>query len=112
MSMELTEVSNRVKDELQELSGNKNWTRGLAAGSLITGAVLLATGKRKAGFAVTALGAVVALLEDQENMREIWERLPHYIQTSQHFLGRFEGFITELAQQGDRIRSVMGQRQV
>ena len=39
----------------------KNWVRTVAAGSLMTGAILLATGKRKSGLAVAAAGTIFAL---------------------------------------------------
>jgi hypothetical protein len=42
----------------------KNWVRTVAAGSLLTGAVLLATGKRKSGLVVAAAGTIFALAED------------------------------------------------
>jgi hypothetical protein len=109
--MELTQVPETVKRELANNLGNvnRNWTRGLAAGSLITGAVLLASGKRKSGFAVTAVGALVALFEDTDNVREIWEQLPGYLQNGQQMLGRVETFVRELAEQGERIRKIMNQ---
>ena len=55
---------------------DKNWVRTVAAGSLVTGAVLLATGKRKAGLAVAAAGTVFALLEDPEGVKKVWNSLP------------------------------------
>ncbi len=108
--MELAQINDKVKSVEQSLGVDRNWTRGLAAGSLITGAVLLASGKRKAGFAVTAVGAVVALLEDVDNLREIWDQLPGYLQNGQQMLGRVESFVTELAQQGERITKLINQQ--
>lgn len=110
MSMELTQVNEAVKNVGETLQANKNWTRGLAAGSLITGAVLLASGKRKAGFAVAGVGAAVALLEDQQDLRALWEQLPGHLQNGQQMLSRLESFITELAQQGERISKLINQQ--
>ena len=109
MAIELTEVAGNVKNRLEENlpGGTRTWTRGLAAGSLLTGAVLLATGRRRAGLAVTAVGTVVALLEESNNVREIWDKLPTYIQTAHEALGRFEVFVQDLAEQGDKIRRVI-----
>ena len=47
---------------------DKNWVRTVAAGSLVTGAILLATGKRKAGLTVAAAGTIFALVEDPEGV--------------------------------------------
>jgi hypothetical protein len=109
MAIELSEVAERVRDSLDENlpGGSAAWTRGLAAGSLLTGAVLLATGRRRAGLAVTAAGALIALLEESDNVREVWEKLPDYIQTAQEALGRFEAFTQDLAEQGEKIRRVI-----
>lgn len=89
---------------------NKRWTGAVAAGSLITGAILLATGKRRAGLAVTAVGTVIALLEDPDSVSAVWNSLPSYLQTGKHLLNRFESFVEELAEQGDKIRSLLEKR--
>src|SRR6201985_1193136 len=109
MASDLSKMAGRLRDSLDDTlpGGTRAWTRGLAAGSLLTGAVLLATGRRRAALAVTAAGSLVALLEESDNVRELWENLPDYIQTAQKALGRFEGFVQDLAEQGDRIRRVI-----
>jgi hypothetical protein len=40
-------------------------------------------------------------------VREVWEKLPDYIQTAQEALGRFEAFTQDLAEQGEKIRRVI-----
>jgi hypothetical protein len=109
MARELNKMAGRLRDTLDDNlpGGTGAWTRGLAAGSLLTGAVLLATGRRKTGLAVTAIGSVIALLEESDGVRELWDNLPDYIHTAQEALGRFEGFVQDLAEQGDRIRHVI-----
>jgi len=109
MASELAEIAERLKDSLDDNlpGGTSVWTRGLAAGSLLTGAVLLATGRRRAGLAVAATGSVFALLEESDAVREVWENLPDYLQSAQKALGRFETFIQDLSEQGDRIRHII-----
>ena len=109
MARELSKMAERLRDTLDDNlpGGASAWARGLAAGSLLTGAVLLATGRRRAGLAMTAAGSLVALLEESDGVREVWEKLPDYIQTAQQALGRFEGFVQDLSEQGDRIRRVI-----
>jgi len=109
MAKEMNKMAGRLRDSLDDNlpGGTRAWTRGLAAGSLLTGAVLLATGRRRAALAVTAAGSLVALLEESDSVRDLWESLPDYIQTAQQALGRFEGFVQDLAEQGDRIRRVI-----
>ena len=111
--MELMETSQKVKTALDDNlpGGTKAWTRGLAAGSLITGAVLLASGRRKAGLVVTVAGTIAALLEDSDSLRHGWEQLPSYIKQGQQMLQRFESFVEELSVQGDRIRKMINAQQ-
>ena len=109
MASGLTEIVENVKDAMDENlpGGSRAWTRGLAAGALLTGAVLLAAGRRRAGLAVTVAGTVVVLLEDQKGVRELWDNLPNYIESAHEALNRFEVFVQDLAEQGDKIRKVV-----
>lgn len=92
------------------LADQLTWQRGVAAGSLITGAILLATGKRKAGIALTAVGAAAALLEDVEGTRQLWNSIPDYIESGQQVLGRVEKFVEELAEQGERVSKLINKQ--
>jgi hypothetical protein len=94
---------NRLVDQ----DWNKNWVRTVAAGSLVTGAVLLASGKRKAGLAIAAAGTVFALVEDPEGVKKVWNNIPDYLDNGHNLLSRFEKFIGELTSQGEKLRSVV-----
>jgi hypothetical protein len=94
---------NRLVDQ----DWNKNWVRTVAAGTLVTGAVLLASGKRKAGLAIAAAGTVFALVEDPEGVKKVWNNIPDYLDNGHNLLTRFEKFIGELTSQGEKLRSVV-----
>jgi hypothetical protein len=94
---------NRLLDQ----GWDKNWVRTVAAGSLVTGAVLLASGKRKAGLAVAAAGTVFALLEDPEGVKKVWNNIPDYLDSGHSMLSRFEKFVGELTAQGEKLRTVV-----
>jgi hypothetical protein len=94
---------NRILDE----GWNKNWVRTVAAGSMVTAAILLATGKRKAGLTVAAAGTIFALIEDPEGVKAVWNNIPDYLESGQGLLTRFEKFVGELTVQGERLRSVV-----
>jgi hypothetical protein len=112
--MGITRIPQQVAATVQDAAGtivdagwDKNWVRTVAAGSLVTGAVLLATGKRKAGLAVAAAGTVFALLEDPEGVKKAWNSLPDYLESGHGMLGRFEQFVGELTAQGEKLRTVI-----
>jgi hypothetical protein len=113
VGIELMESTHKMRAALDENlpGGTKAWTRGLAAASLITGAVLLASGRRKAGMIVTVAGTIAALLEDSDALRQGWEQLPAYIKQGQHMLERCESFVEELSIQGERIRKMINAQQ-
>src|SRR5580698_380293 len=94
---------NRLVDQ----DWNKNWVRTVAAGSLVTGAVLLASGKRKSGLAVAAAGTVFALVEDPDGVKKFWNNIPNYLDSGHDVLSRFEKFVSELTVQGEKIRAVV-----
>ena len=84
-----------------------NWLRALAAGSLVTGAVLLLTGRRKAALTVSGLGAAVILAEDPEAMKELWHGVPDYLQDGHELLGRLEGVLDGITEQSTRVRQLV-----
>ncbi|AXC09754.1 hypothetical protein ACPOL_0373 [Acidisarcina polymorpha] len=73
----------------------------------MTSAVLLLTGRRKAALAVVAAGAAVALLEDPEGVRKFWSDVPDYVKAGQRLLGRLEGIIEQVADQGQTLKDVL-----
>jgi hypothetical protein len=110
------QVASTVQDAAENLKyqGNrilengfdKSWVRTVAAGSLVTGAILLATGKRKAGLLVAAAGTIFALVEDPEGVKKVWNNIPDYLDSGHTLLGRFEKFVGELTVQGEKLRTV------
>ena len=81
--------------------------RTVAAGTLVTGAILLASGKRKAGLAIAAAGTVFALVEDPEGVKKVWNNIPDYLDRGHTMLSRFEKFVGELTAQGEKLRTVV-----
>jgi hypothetical protein len=102
-------VSVAIADNFTGKGGEPNWARIFSAGALIGGAVLLVTGNRKAGIALTAVGATAMLLEDKESTLQIWNSIPAYIESSQQVLGRVEKFVEDIAEQGERVRKMVNQ---
>jgi hypothetical protein len=119
--MGITHIPQQVASTVQDAADNlksqgnrlidggfdKNWVRTVAAGSLVTGAVLLATGKRKAGLAVAVAGTVFALVEDPAGVKKAWNNLPDYLDNGHTLLGRLEKFVGELTAQGEKLREVV-----
>ncbi len=88
-------------------SASPDWTHFVAAGTLLAGGVLIATGRRRAGVAVAAAGTALALFEEQEAVKAWWKKLPGYLNDAQHFLDKIEEYLQEASVQGQRIQSIL-----
>ena len=106
--MGLTKLSHEIQDRLPSKAPQFSWERAVAAGSLVAGACLFLSGRRKAALAVVAAGATVGLLEHPQAARELWESLPGYLRKGQDVLVRVEDFVNEVAKQGSRLRNSIG----
>lgn len=83
------------------------WLRAIAAGSLVAGAALLLTGRKKAALTASGLGAAVILAEDPEAVKELWKRVPAFLQDGHELLGRLEGVLDGISEQGGRVRQLI-----
>jgi hypothetical protein len=101
--LEPMKIASKIESSLSEIP----WTRTVAAGSLVAGALLLIAGRRKSALAVSAAGAAVALLENPEIVRDAWNAMPRVIRSGQDFLVRIEDFVEELNKQSQHIRKVL-----
>jgi hypothetical protein len=100
---QIMKITRQLETSLAEIP----WTRTVAAGSLVVGALLLISGRRKSALAVSAAGAAVALLENPEIVRDAWNSMPRLVRTGQDFLVRIEDFMEELNKQGQNLRKVI-----
>jgi hypothetical protein len=85
-----------------------DWLLYTAAGTLLAGGVLLVTGNRKAGLAVAATGTALAMIDQQDTVKAVWDALPGYLTEVQGILARVQGTVEEIAAQGARLRAALG----
>jgi hypothetical protein len=83
-----------------------DWVGIAVGGTFLTGALLLLSGKKKAGLAVTVGGMALTLLDQQETIREWWNTLPKYLDEAQRLLDQAQNTIEDLASKRDRLRSM------
>ena len=67
----------------------------------------MVTGYKRAGMAVAAAGAALALVEEQEAIKSWWQNLPGYLDDAQEFLDKIEGYLDEAAVQGQRLQGIL-----
>jgi hypothetical protein len=84
-----------------------DWVKVAACGSLITGSLLLLSGKKRAGVVMAASGTVLALLDHEETLRNLWEAAPSYVERAQHMLGQVQDVVENIAEKGESLRRVL-----
>lgn len=82
------------------------WLRVTSAGALAASGVLLMAGKRRAALAVAATGTALAIVDQQDLVRTLWNHLPGYLEDVQGILTRAQGAVDEFSAQGERLRNI------
>jgi hypothetical protein len=100
----------KLPKNISNIPKNIPWTSAFAAGTLVASAILLIRGKRRPALAVAAAGTVVALVENADAARELWDNLPRYVRSGRDLLEKAEGFVEDLGRQSGKVRDLLGRR--
>ena len=84
-----------------------DWLRYVAGGSLVAGACLLLTGRRRAGMVMAASGTAIALLDQQDTLRRWWGSVPRYLDQAQSMVDRVQEVVKDLGEKGETVRRVL-----
>jgi hypothetical protein len=77
-----------------------------AVASLAAGGVLLATGKRRAGLVAAVAGTAMAMIDQQEVVREWWNALPGYLANLQELVVRVQGVVDDISENGEKLQKI------
>ena len=108
--MDLTKLTSRPDEGALETVTDVHWSHHLAAISMIAGAILLVTGRKRQALAIAAAGAASTLLEQPQAAQQLWVSLPTHIRTGQDFLVRAETFLEKLTEQAAKLREMVGRQ--
>lgn len=100
--------TNPAQIHMEPAHETPEWVRYGAAGSLLAGGILLLTGQRRAGLLLSAAGAALAMVEEKELVKQWWEALPGYLNTTQRMLDQAQETIDDLASKRDKVMSILG----
>jgi ABC-type transporter Mla subunit MlaD len=78
----------------------------VAAASLAAGGALMASGKKRAGLVAAAAGTALAMVDQKETVRRLWNSLPGYLADLQDFLGRVESALDDVSSQRERLQKI------
>jgi hypothetical protein len=103
-----TGVNESSEAQRAKTDKNADWIRFAAAGALAASGVLMVSGKRKAGLVTALSGTALVMIDQQDAVREWWNKLPGFLQELHEMLGRAQDSVEDLSTQGKRLRSVLG----
>jgi hypothetical protein len=107
MTTNLKALPAQVDAQVHRVVKEVPWKRAVAAASLVAGAYLLFTGRRKAALAVAVAGTAVAALEHPDLVKEIWDNTPKYLRAGQDFLLRAEDVVDDLKKKGEKLKGML-----
>jgi hypothetical protein len=102
--MNLTNLTSKRDGDLLKSGPDVHWSSHVAAASLVAGAVLLLTGRKREALIVAGAGAATTLLERPEAAQELWSQLPGYVRSGQDFLVKAEQVIERVGEQAAKVR--------
>lgn len=85
--------------KLEKGRGKMDWKKVLICSSFAAGALLFVTGRRPAGLAVAGIGLATLASDHPEKIKELWRRMPEYIDKSSKFLDMASTLLERLSQQ-------------
>jgi hypothetical protein len=84
-----------------------NWKKTLMYGSFAAGAVLFFTGRRPAGLVVAGIGVATLAADNPEKFRELWHRMPDYLDTGAKYVNMAATFLERVAEQTSEVHRDM-----
>jgi hypothetical protein len=97
----------QIKKTIESQIESPDVVKVAAGGALVAGGILLLTGQRRAGIALSVAGAALTLLSEQEVVRSWWEQLPDYVEHLEHIVGRMKNSVEEITVTRDNLRQVI-----
>ena len=91
-------------------SDSTNWARIAAGGSLLASGALLLAGHRRAGLIAAATGTTLALLDQKDAVRSVWQLLPGYIDNVQRLLNQVQSTVEDVAVKREKLRKILAPR--
>jgi hypothetical protein len=94
-------IRKRRNESLEETNNppgsSGDWVKFAAGGALIAGGFLLLKNQRRAGMVVGAAGTALAIVDQQDAVREFWNQMPAYIARVQHLIGQVQNKVDEFS---------------
>jgi hypothetical protein len=109
--MGIVQIRKRKSDSSEDapsaLTDSPDWIKFAAGGALIAGGLLLLTNKRRAGLVLGAAGAGLAVADQQDTVRAMWNQVPGYIERFQSFINQVQSKVDAVSARRDSLHRVL-----
>lgn len=109
--MSIVQIRKRKTDSQQDpasaQSDSPDWVAFAAGGALIAGGLLLLTNRRRAGLIVGAAGAGLAVADQQDAVRNLWNNVPGYIDRFQSLINQVQSKVDEVSAKRDSLHRAL-----
>lgn len=110
--MGIVQIRKRKNDSSVETTAttqtdSPDWVKFAAGGALIAGGLLLLTDKRRAGVVLGAAGAGLAVVDQQDAVRNLWSQIPGYIERFQGLLNQVQTKVDALSAKRDSLHRAL-----
>jgi uncharacterized membrane protein YebE (DUF533 family) len=107
--MGIVQIHERKGDSPEETTQTDSaaWVKFAAGGALIAGGLLLMANKRRAGLLVGATGAGLAVADQQETVRNLWNQVPGYIEKLQTVIGQVQDKVDAFSAKRDSLHQAL-----
>ncbi len=95
-------------DPASAQSESPDWIKFAAGGALIAGGLLLLSNKRHAGLIVGVAGAGLAVADQQDTVRSVWNQVPGYIERFQGFINQVQSKVETVSAKRDSLHRILG----
>lgn len=79
----------------------------VGAGALAASALLVLSGKRRAGVVAAATGTALLLLDQQDTLRAWWNAIPGYIADVQGLLNNMQNAVETISEQRQKLHQIL-----
>jgi len=83
-----------------------DWVGMAVGGAFVAGTLLLLSGKKRAGLAVTTAATALTMLDQQEIVREWWNKLPRFLDDAQRVVSQVQETVDDLAARSNNLRAM------
>jgi hypothetical protein len=96
-----------ASDDPNAVEEPNDWLKLAAGAAMVAGGLLLLGNRRRAGALVSLAGAGLALVDQQDAVRNWWNHLPEYVDRVQNVINQVQSRVDEFTAKRESLQNVL-----